>query len=212
MILKDYIKENPNFIITQKTKVCIDCKKRKSIFLYDYRRDTQKLKNQCHRCVIEKKIQWKKNNRDKVIKGSRERYRKYKKEICYRQSVEFLLKEKKFDVLKRKRLRSKMSYYNDKAYYSVKSAKQRALKKKQKFPKGVECKEVLAIYKKRNDMNKKYKKFKYVIDHIIPLKNKYVSGLHVACNLRIIEHKENAKKGNKFIPFKSNEFYDTKFW
>lgn len=212
MILKDYIKENPNFIITQKTKTCIDCKKRKSIFLYDYRRDTQKLKNQCHDCVIIKKIQWKKNNRDKVIKGSRERYKKYRKEICYRQSVGFLLKEKKFEVLKRKRLRSKLSYYKDKAYYSTKSAKQRALRRNQKFPKGVECKEVLNIYRKRNEMNKKYKKPKYSVDHIIPLKNKYVSGLHVACNLRIIDTKENLKKGNKFIPFQSNEFYDSKFW
>ena len=43
MILKDYIKINPKFQVLQTTKICIDCKKRKSIFLFDYRNDTKKL-------------------------------------------------------------------------------------------------------------------------------------------------------------------------
>ena len=32
MILKDYIKINPNFPILQKTKVCLDCKKENLFF------------------------------------------------------------------------------------------------------------------------------------------------------------------------------------
>jgi hypothetical protein len=38
----------------------------------------------------------------------------------------------------------------------------------------------------------------YVVDHIIPLKGRMVSGLHVESNLRIIERMENAKKSNKW--------------
>ena len=200
MILKDYIKINPKFIILQSTKTCIDCQKRKSIFLFDYRHDTKKLKNQCHRCVVIQKIQWKKDNREKVLKGSRERYRKYREEICYRMTAEYYIKHKKFKVLKRRRKRSKQHYQNNKHYYSVKTAKQRALKRNQTFPQGVESKEILQLYKKRNALNKKYGYNKYSVDHIIPLKNKYVCGLHHINNLQILLTIDNLKKSNKFIP------------
>ncbi len=36
----------------------------------------------------------------------------------------------------------------------------------------------------------------HVVDHIIPLQGRTVSGLHVETNLRVIEHNENARKHN----------------
>jgi len=200
VILKDYIKINPNFPILQTTKICIDCKKRKSIFLFDYRHDTKKLKNQCHKCVVIQKMEWKKDNRDKILKSSQERYRKYREEICYKMSAEYYIKHNKLDVLKRKNQRGKKHYQNNKHYYSVKTAKQRALKRNQTFPQGVESKEILQLYKKRNALNKKYGYNKYSVDHIIPLKNKYVCGLHHINNLQILLTIDNLKKYNKFIP------------
>jgi hypothetical protein len=38
----------------------------------------------------------------------------------------------------------------------------------------------------------------HVVDHIIPLKGRTVSGLHVENNLRIVERFENARKSNKW--------------
>ena len=38
------------------------------------------------------------------------------------------------------------------------------------------------------------------MDHIIPLRGVWVSGLHVPENLRVIPAAENARKKNRFLP------------
>ncbi|MBV8656592.1 MAG: hypothetical protein JO142_02090 [Burkholderiales bacterium] len=40
----------------------------------------------------------------------------------------------------------------------------------------------------------------HVVDHIVPLRNAMVCGLHVAANLRVIHWRENAVKGNHTWP------------
>ena len=41
---------------------------------------------------------------------------------------------------------------------------------------------------------------KWVVDHIVPLRGKSVSGLHVENNLQVITNSRNVRKRNKFIP------------
>jgi len=53
---------------------------------------------------------------------------------------------------------------------------------------------IRSIYDEKKKLGREYH-----VDHIIPLHGRFVSGLHVPENLRIIKRTENLKKGNNFL-------------
>lgn len=53
------------------------------------------------------------------------------------------------------------------------------------------------IYKKCRELNIENKE--YHVDHIIPIKNEIICGLHVPWNLQIIKKEDNLKKSNKLL-------------
>lgn len=97
----------------------------------------------------------------------------------------------------------KMKAKRDRAYianrdlFLANAAKGRA-RKKCAMPKWVDGKALNAIYKERTKIEKETG-VRHDVDHIMPLCNKLVCGLHVPWNLQIIPEKENAQKRNKFI-------------
>jgi hypothetical protein len=55
------------------------------------------------------------------------------------------------------------------------------------------------IYKMAHELSKSTG-YKWHVDHVIPINGKYVTGLHVAHNLKVIPASYNHRKSNKFEP------------
>lgn len=69
----------------------------------------------------------------------------------------------------------------------------RKLRKKGAAPKWLTITDTLAFYEAAN-------KFGLTVDHIVPLTNKLVCGLHVPWNLQLLTASENSRKHNSFTP------------
>ncbi len=91
------------------------------------------------------------------------------------------------------RIKYKKSYQD---YDRLHSAEKRLAHKKAKLQNLYDF-EIIEFYKNKPE--------EFDVDHIIPLKNKDVCGLHVPANLQYLESKNNNYKRNKFDFTYSNE-------
>lgn len=82
---------------------------------------------------------------------------------------------------------------------AARNAKRRAdkLKRTPKWLTKQDYEEILKFYTKAQELSLS-SGVKYEVDHIVPLRGKSVSGLHVPWNLQVITKEENILKKNKF--------------
>lgn len=73
----------------------------------------------------------------------------------------------------------------------VQRVRLRELSLQQRTPTWANREAIDAIYAEAQRMN-------MTVDHIVPLRGKTVSGLHVENNLQLLTREENARKGNRF--------------
>jgi 5-methylcytosine-specific restriction endonuclease McrA len=99
---------------------------------------------------------------------------------------------KYYDANKEKLKESYLVWYENNSHIrTAYQAKRRAIKK-QATPKWLDLaqkKEIILLYKTAKENNMQ-------VDHIVPLKGKYVSGLHVPWNLQLLSIEANIKKNN----------------
>lgn len=98
---------------------------------------------------------------------------------------------KKYTILNREKISiySRNYYQNNKPYYRAKDAKRRAAKL-QATPNWADHETIKQIYETCHEG--------YHVDHIVPLQNDLVCGLHCEFNLQHLTAEENQSKGNKF--------------
>ena len=149
------------------------------------RRAAQKRYAEKHKDKVSSAIKkWNSENKEKMLEAAKKHYEKIK------DSEEF----KKLNSLKMREWARKNP---DKVLEQ--SARKRATKLKRVpcWLTDTDFKEIKQIYLNAKEQSDKEGK-KYHVDHIIPLRGKYVSGLHVPSNLRILLAEENLVKSNKF--------------
>lgn len=86
----------------------------------------------------------------------------------------------------------------NKANVNALNSKRRALQI-QAIPPWAKMNEIKKVYQKATELTKKTG-IKHEVDHIYPLKSKYMCGLHVETNLQILTKAENIAKGNRTWP------------
>lgn len=65
-------------------------------------------------------------------------------------------------------------------------------------PKWADLKAIASFYREAQRLTEETG-IPYEVDHIVPLRHKLASGLHVSANLRVITRAENRSKSNRFI-------------
>jgi len=101
------------------------------------------------------------------------------------------IEKKKYYNKNAEELKRKQRLYRRKNKYKyAMHQRSREIRKVQAIPVWADIDKINLIYKLRPD--------DYHVDHIIPIKGKYVCGLHVENNLQYLLAKENIAKGNSY--------------
>jgi len=152
-----------------------------------------------------KKYYWK--NRDKLLIKMRAYHKIYNQK--YKLKRRRNSKEHYKNNLEYYKKRNKEHYKKNKEIYNLKAINRRLISQKQ-TPVWNNKVIMLNIYKKAKTLREQGKNVS--VDHVIPLQGKFVTGLHVHNNLKIIPAGLNSAKKNKFKTFQSMDKIFGKKW
>jgi hypothetical protein len=122
---------------------------------------------------------------------SKQRYNNNKDSYSKKQRRYYLNNQEKIKLKTKLYSNQNRSKLNSYFYARDRDKRQRALTK-------IFLKEMRELYKQAKNQG-------LTLDHIIPLKNKDVCGLHVPWNVQFLKFEENASKNNKFDGTYENE-------
>ncbi len=133
-----------------------------------YLNSNKKPSKHCKSCHLENGKNWRKNNPEKMLAIAK-KSRDSNYQLCLDRSKEWRKANLKYDAFRAKLYR---------------------MRKQGQCPSWADIEAIKQIYLTCPDG--------YHVDHIIPLKGKLVSGLHVETNLQHLPAKENMQKRNRY--------------
>ena len=140
----------------------------------------------CRECASTRKLKWSHANPDQH-KDNQLTWRKNNKKRYRASQAKWNARNKEYTAARVKRYRKA-----NPGWMAAQCAKRRASKLKA-TPSWANLSSIETFYRDAHAQGK-------VVDHIIPLQNKIVCGLHVETNLQLLTSSENSRKGNKFDP------------
>jgi hypothetical protein len=144
----------------------------------------------------------KRNYNQEYIKNNREKIGIKCKEYYYKNQETLKAQKRKYNIEKRSEILAKKAEYqkNNPEKIAAYSAKRYA-RKVQASPKWItkEQEDQIRDFYKEARLKTELTGIKHEVDHIVPIKGKNVTGLHVPWNLRVVTKSENCSKGNKLI-------------
>lgn len=174
---------------------CLCCERTYTNARYIKRREQQlayKKKHYNPKAKKEYNTKYSEEHRDELVKNSKNYYYKNKEKLLV-QKRQYNINNK-IEILKKKAIYQKKNKALINAYMS-----KRRFCKINATPKWLTSEhenQILSLYKTASKLTKETG-VKYEVDHIIPIKGKTVTGLHVPWNLQVITKIENIKKGNR---------------
>jgi len=178
---------------------CTCCNKMKQPFEFHVRKDRKKgITSKCKLCISKEMGVYYKNNVETIL-IKKEQYRE-----ANRETINIKQNEDRLNNLEAHREYDRNYHVvykeNNPSVFAEKSAKRRA-QKSQALPiwlSDTDRSKIKSIYKMCKSISFKTS-IEHHVDHIVPLINKDVCGLHVPWNLRIITQEENLKKSNNIV-------------
>lgn len=166
-------------------KRCYKCKQEKPLTEFARSKaERDGLFGWCRPCHAENRKRYKKPPLDAV--GKAKRYRKWREWADKNQE----------SIKERKRKYGQENREKIAVYMKPRSAARRA-KKIRAQPGWADPEEIKKFYTEATILTR-LTGVKHHVDHIVPLKNSRVCGLHTPANLRVVTEEFNLKKGNKF--------------
>lgn len=180
-------------------RACVACGKEKAMRHYHQHREAQIAKMANWRNANRDKMRtacanWRANNVD-AVRQYEKAYRKEHAEQCAKSRRDW--QDRNIDYVKAYR---KEWLFKNGSLMAAHNAKRRAAKY-QAAPNWLTSEhhaEIAEIYRQSQHLSASTG-VPHHVDHIVPLQNKVVSGLHVPWNLRIITARENVRKKNRLI-------------